>query len=250
MKHDGGVHMTYHRYMRRCGNREVVHTSTTLLIVEVLGTESSTAPRHTQRRSRGSDVDGRMAKLIRGPRYPFAKVLPAIREIRVTNGGDGWLHDEFGRSCGLYAQRVRSRISFAQAQAPLCARIRSGAVHRRCFFLAAASKRDLAWLEFEGKARTHNKYNINAMQYKREYEVLVWKRNGLSGSQLEVQQLGSGRMVWGSVNGQKADVAALWMRICYSNFGAALKEAVLAAAVVLCGSWWAGGLVVSLVFNR
>ena len=87
----------------------------------------------------------------------------------MTNGGDGWLHDEFGRSCGLYAQRVRSRISFAQAQAPLSARIRSDVVHRRCFFLAAASKRDLAWLEFEGKARTHNKYNINAMQYKREY---------------------------------------------------------------------------------
>jgi hypothetical protein len=40
-------------------------------------------------------------------------------------------------------------------------------------------------------------------------------------------------MFWGSVTGQKADVDApvdaLWMRICYSNFGAALKEAVLAA---------------------
>ena len=121
----------------------------------------------------------------------------------------------------VYAQRVRSRISFAQAQAPLCARIRSDVVHRRCFFLAAASKKGLAWLEFEGKARTHNKYctvqyKCNAIQ---ERVLLggIWnwkreeKRNGLSGSQLEVQQLGSGRMFWGSVNGQKADVDGLWM---------------------------------------
>jgi hypothetical protein len=63
------------------------------------------------------------------------------------------------------------------------------------------------------------------------------KRNGLAGSQLEVQQLGSGRMFWGSVNGQKADVDALWVRICSSNFGGALKEAVL-AAVVAGGRWW------------
>jgi hypothetical protein len=233
MKHDGGVHMTYHRYMRRCGNREVVHTSTTLLIVEVLGTESSTAPRHTQRRSRGSDGDGRMAKLIRGPRYPFAKVLPAIREIKVTNGGDGWLHDEFGRSCGLYAERVRSRISFAQAQAPLCARIRSGAVHRRCFFLAAASKRDLAWLEFEGKARTHNKYNKYAIRYRREYcsmeeKRALWFAAGGSAARIRPNVLGLGEWAEGRCG---CPVDALWMRICYSNFGAALKEAVLAAAV-------------------
>ena len=83
------------------------------------------------------------------------------------------------------------------------------------------------------------------MQYRREYwqygTVYFEKRNGLAGSQLEVHQLGSGRMFWGSVNGQKADVDGLWVRICYSNFGAVLKEAVLAEVVAGGdggGGWW------------
>jgi hypothetical protein len=177
MKHDGGVHMTYHRYMRRSGNREVVHTSTTLLIVEVLGAESSTAPRHTQRRSRGSDGDGRMDKLIRSPRYLFAKVLPAIREIRVTNGGDGWLHDDFGRSCGLYDSvcTASSVEDFVRAGpgSTLCQDKERCSASKVLLpgSVAATSNKGLAWLEFEGKARTHNKNNINAIQ---EGVLAVW----------------------------------------------------------------------------
>jgi hypothetical protein len=60
-------------HMRRSGNREVVHTSTTLLVVEVLGTESSTAPRHTQQRSRGNDGDGRMGKFNKRPTISLCK---------------------------------------------------------------------------------------------------------------------------------------------------------------------------------
>ena len=76
--------------MRRGGTQREKRTSTTLLVLRVLSTESRAAPRHSLAESkREGDVDGKKDPLVqasqdlRRERYLSSKVLPPSQEMAV-----------------------------------------------------------------------------------------------------------------------------------------------------------------------
>jgi hypothetical protein len=65
------------------------------------------------------------------------------------------------------------------------------------------------------------------LEKRREEKRALWFAAGGSAARIRPNVLGLGEWAEGRC---EWPVDGLWMRICYSNFGAALKEAVLAGA--------------------
>lgn len=88
---DGGVHMIDSQEAQRTCDAmhtkgSVERTSTTLLVVGVLSTESRAAPRHSLAEAKGGDVGTEVDPTVqdlRRARYLRSKVLPPSQEMAV-----------------------------------------------------------------------------------------------------------------------------------------------------------------------